>query len=62
MHHGGGVATLLQGANDGGNSFFSGASAASKEKIAVTLEGNIFLGLDRRVAVELGTSLPRTLP
>ena len=58
VHHGGGVSTLLQGANDGGNSFFSGASAASKEKIVMTLEGNIFLGLDRRVAVELGTSLP----
>jgi len=38
--------------------FYNGAHASSKEKVTVSLRGNLFLGLDRRVAVELGTSLP----
>ena len=59
VHHDAVTTTLLQGANvDPQNTFFNGAHASSKEKITVTLAGNLFLGLDRRVAVELGTSLP----
>ena len=40
------------------DSFYDGQYAVALEKIAVTLSGNVFLGLDRRVAIELGTSLP----
>ena len=59
LYHGNNVTTVLQGADvAGNNSFFNGAHASSKEKIAVTLRGHVLLGLDRRVAVELGTSLP----
>lgn len=51
--------TLLQGADVGAqDTFYNGAHASSKEKVTVSLRGNLFLGLDRRVAVELGTSLP----
>ena len=59
LYHGNNVTTVLQGADvAGNNSFFNGAHASSKEKIVVTLRGHVLLGLDRRVAVELGTSLP----
>ena len=53
------ISTVLQGAPPAvGNTFYSGAHAASAEKVVVALRGNIIHGLDRRVAVELGTSLP----
>ena len=53
------ISTVLQGAPPAvGNTFYSGAHAASVEKVVVALRGNIIHGLDRRVAVELGTSLP----
>ena len=59
VYHGNNVNTVLQGADvAGNNSFFNGAHASSKQKITVTLRGHVLLGLDRRVAVELGTSLP----
>ena len=54
VFHSDGSNTSLQG---NGN-FDNGAQAVALEKIAVTLDGNLFLGLDRRVAIELGTSLP----
>ena len=38
--------------------FLDGQHAQALQKIAVTLSGNVFLGLERRVAIELGTSLP----
>ena len=59
VFHDAATTTLLQGANVGAqDTFYNGAHASSKEKVTVTLRGNLFLGLDRRVAVELGTSLP----
>ena len=59
VYHGGNHTTVLQGANVGNNdTFYNGAHASSKQKLTVVLRGHVFLGLDRRVAVELGTSLP----
>jgi len=60
VYHDAHTTTLLQGANVDGalDTFYNGAHASSKEKVTVSLRGNLFLGLDRRVAVELGTSLP----
>jgi len=55
VYHGNAVTTLLQGA---GANFYTGSHADSKAKLTIALRGNLFLGLDRRVAVELGTSLP----
>ena len=55
VYHAGGTTTVLQGPGD----FFGGAAyALSFQKVAVQLDQNVFLGMDRRVAIELGTSLP----
>ena len=56
VFHYDGTETALQGAAAAG-SFYDG-TAPSLKKIAVQLDANLFLGMDRRVAVELGTSLP----
>ena len=58
-HAGDEAITVLQGAPPAvDNTFLSGAHAAAKLKVSVQLDQNVFLGMDRRVAVELGTSLP----
>ena len=55
VYHANATTTLLQGAG----LFFGGANfATSNPKIAVQLDQNVFVGMERRVAVELGTSLP----
>ena len=59
VYHADGTITVLQGAPPAvDNTFLSGAHAAAKLKVSVQLDQNVFLGMDRRVAVELGTSLP----
>ena len=59
VYHADGTITVLQGAPPAvDNTFLNGAHVAAKEKVAVQLDQNVFLGMDRRVAVELGTSLP----
>ena len=59
VYHADGTITVLQGPRPGAdNTFLNGAHVAAKEKVAVQLDQNVFLGMDRRVAVELGTSLP----
>ena len=50
--------THLQQAAAAGTFYDGAAGNPSKEKVAVQLDGHMFLGLDRRVAIELGTSLP----
>ena len=57
VYHSDGSDTYLQQAEGGGGSFYDG-SAPSLKKIAVQLDANLFMGLDRRVAVEFSTSLP----
>ena len=57
VFHADGTSTHLQ-QDAAADSFYDGQYAVALEKIAVTLSGNVFLGLDRRVAIELGTSLP----
>ena len=56
VYHYDGTNTYLQQAAAAG-SFYDG-TAPSLKKIAVQLDANLFMGMDRRVAVELGTSLP----
>ena len=72
VHHGvnpNNYATVLQGAvdvnvypnvNGAAQSFYVGVAGhtASKALVAVYLEENLYMGLDRRVGIELGTSLP----
>ena len=59
VYHADETVTVLQGPPpDAGNTFLNGAHAAAKEKVSVQLDQNVFHGMDRRVAVELGTSLP----
>ena len=57
VYHTDGTDTYLQQAA-AADTFYDGQHAVALQKIAVTLGGNVFLGLDRRVAIELGTSLP----
>ena len=56
VYHSDGSDTFLQQAPAAG-SFYDG-TAPSLKKIAVQLDANLFMGLDRRVAVEFSTSLP----
>ena len=56
VYHYDGTNTYLQQPAAAG-SFYDG-TAPSLKKIAVQLDANLFQGMDRRVAVELGTSLP----
>ena len=59
VYHADETVTVLQGPPpDAGNTFLNGAHAAAKEKVSVQLDQNVFHGMDRRVAIELGTSLP----
>ena len=59
VYHADGTITVLQGAPPAvDNTFLNGDHVAAKLKVAVQLDQNVFLGMDRRVAVELGTSLP----
>ena len=66
VHHPNAVTTVLQGAApfldpNGANtpqSYYNGAHACSSELVSVFCAESLYMGLDRRVGIELGTSLP----
>ena len=63
VHHPDAVTTVLQGAapalqDNTPQSYYNGAHACSKELVSVFCAESLYMGLDRRVGIELGTSLP----
>ena len=63
VHHPNAVTTVLQGAAPAlpdltPQSYYNGAHACSRELVSVFCAESLYMGLDRRVGIELGTSLP----